>query len=188
MERQTDEGALAVTLVHPNCGALLAQLVSRLTGRGGVVTVIDGDRETLGVVDLGMQTRPQGVELRLVQEDLALLATGRSTMHHPPQDIFVIDGLVDHLPDRLVIALAAWCADHLAPGGELVVTGSSLSTDAEIFDHVVGWPLVRRSPGELLSLLESAGLKGEEVPVEAPVSHAGVVVKAGLRPEGLPRS
>ena len=96
--------------------------------------------------------------------------------------------MYENLPDRLVIALAAWCADHLAPGGELVVTGSSLSTDAEIFDHVVGWPLVRRSPGELLSLLESAGLKGEEVPVEAPVSHAGVVVKAGLRPEGLPRS
>ena len=87
-----------------------------------------------------------------------------------------------------VVALAGWCAAHLAPSGTVVVTGSSMSVDAEVFDHVVGWPLIRRTPGELLELLESAGLEGTAVDVDAPAPHAGVVGAAGLRADGLPRS
>ena len=47
-----------VTVIHPNCGALLAKVVMRLSGRSGVVSVIDSDRETLGVVDLGSAPSP----------------------------------------------------------------------------------------------------------------------------------
>ena len=111
---------MAVTVIQPNCGALLAKLVTRLSGQGGVVTVIDGDRETLAVVDLGMHKRPEGVTLRLVQEDLAALCAGRSEHHHEAQDVIVVDGLVDHLPDRMVASFAGWCSSHLHPEGRIV--------------------------------------------------------------------
>ena len=187
--QQLPEGrVLKVTLIHPNCGALLAQLVSRLASPGAIVTVIDGDRETLGVVDLGMHKRPEGVELRLVQEDLALLASGRSSLHHEPQDVIVVDGLVDHLPDRLVVALASWCGAHLAPDGRLVLTGSAPASDAEFFDHLVGWPLMRRSAKDLTKLVDSAGLHCEVVPVEESETHHGAVVRAGRTAGSLPRS
>jgi hypothetical protein len=169
---------LAVTIVQPNCGALLAQLVSRLSGQGGEVTVIDGDRETLGIVDLGMHKRPVGVTLKLVQENLALLAAGRSSIHHPPQDAIVIDGLIDHLPDRMLASLSGWCAAHLAPGGRLVCTAMAPATDQEVFDHLLGWPLMRRTQAELVELIGSAGLEPSCPPIEGDEKHAGVVVVA----------
>ena len=177
-----------VTVIHPNCGALLAKVVMRLSGRSGVVSVIDSDRETLGVVDLGMHKRPEGVELRLVQEDLALIASGHSTLHHPLQDVIVVDGMVDHLPDRLVASLAVWCAEHLHPSGRAVFTCFGPSSDAVAFDHLVGWPHIRRTPGELAELLQSAGLSVEVQDVGDEEPHCGVVVEAVSAPGGLPRS
>jgi len=167
-----------VTLLHPNCGALLARLVTQLAGKGGTVTVIDGDRETLSVVDLGMPQRPEGVDMRLVQESLAEVSAGVSSLHHDPQDLIVADGLVDHLPDRLVASLAVWCADHLVPGGTLICTGTAPSADACLFDHLVGWPLIRRSPAELCGLLDSVGLRAEAIDLESDDGGAGIVVQA----------
>jgi hypothetical protein len=142
------------------------------------VTVIDGDRETLGIVDLGMHKRPVGVTLKLVQENLALLAAGRSSIHHPPQDAIVIDGLIDHLPDRMLASLSGWCAAHLAPGGRLVCTATGPAPDQEVFDHLLGWPLMRRTQAELIELIGSAGLAPRCPPIEGEEKHAGVVVVA----------
>jgi len=167
-----------VALIHPSCGAVLAQIVARCSEHGALITCIDGDRATLAFVDLGMPKRPKGVSIRFVQEDLTLLSADRSPLHFDPLDAIVVDGLVDHLPDRLVASLAGWCRDRLAPGGSLVVTGMSTASDEAFIDHLLRWPMIRRTPSELLELVESVGLVGTIVPPAADEPHPGVVIRA----------
>ncbi len=167
-----------IALIHPNCGALLAQLVSRRALTGAAITCIDGDRATLAFVDLGLPKRPQTVDLRFVLEDLAVLSAGRSPLHIEPLDAIVVDGLVDHLPNRLAASLASWCRENLRVGGCLVLSGMAPADDEMLVHHLLRWPLVRRSGDELLELAESVGLEGEVVPSTANEPHPGIVIRA----------
>jgi hypothetical protein len=167
-----------LALIHPNCGAVLAQLVARRAQTGALITCIDGDRATLAFVDLGLPKRPKSVELRFVHEDLALLSTGCSPLHFEPLDAIIVDGLVDYLPDRLVASLAGWCRGHLRIGGGLVLTGMGPAPDEMLIDHMLRWPMIRRSGGELLELAESVGLSGSIMPSSAEEPHPGLVIRA----------
>jgi CRP-like cAMP-binding protein len=142
----------------------------------GVVTCLEGERESLallGLLDKG------GAELRLVQDDLVRLCTGRSVMHHEPQDLIVVDALAEHLPDRLTAALLNWCHDRLTPGGALIVTALERHPDSGVLDHLLGWPMVRRTPADLLQLVEAAGLHEARL-ADGPDDGAGGLVVSGL--------
>lgn len=150
----------ARVLFLPASGSLiLARVLSQLAERGALVTAIDGSREALTFFDAGLPNRPANVELRLVNDELDQLASGRSRTHHEAQDFIVIDGLSEYLPDRLVAALMRWSHEHLRPGGDLIITGLGPSEDAPIFDHLLGWPLIRRGGASLRSLVEAGGLR-----------------------------
>ena len=150
----------ARVLFLPASGSLiLARVLPQLAERGALVTAIDGSREALTFFDAGLPSRPPNVELRLVNEELDQLASGRSRAHHEAQDFIIIDGLSEYLPDRLVAALMRWSHDHLRPGGDLIITGLGPSDDAAVFDHLLGWPLIRRGGPALRSLVEAGGLR-----------------------------
>jgi hypothetical protein len=165
-----------VLVLNGAASGIVPPLLALVEPVGGVVTCLEGDRESLaflGLVDTGR------AELRLVQDDLVRVCMGRSVMHHEPQDLIVVDGLAEHLPDRLTAALLNWCHDRLTPGGALVVTALDRQIDAGVMDHVLGWPTVRRSAAELLQLVESAGLH------EARIAEGGEDGASGLVVSGL---
>jgi CRP-like cAMP-binding protein len=172
------ERPVNITLIQPSCGALLAKLVRRLSGLGGTVTVIDGDPETLAVVDLGMHQRPAGVQLRLVSEDLSSLSQGQSTLPLPAQDVIVVHGLLEHLPDRMVSTLAAWAAENTTPGGRVVFTSMGPAADHSLVDHLLGWPMIRRTEAELIDVLSGGGLLAQGVPIEDSQAQPGLVLVA----------
>ena len=144
------------------------------------MTCIDGSREALAFLDAGQTSRSSSVELRLIQDDLAMLSMGRSQVHHPQQDLILIDSLVDYLPDRLVASLLGWCARHLELGGRVVVTGLSPWADSPIFDYFIGWPMIRRPARELRALVESVGLAGGVVAGGERSRDPAVVVTGAL--------
>jgi hypothetical protein len=174
----SDDRAVELALLYPNCGAILAQLVGRRARTGAAITCIDGDRATLAFVDLGLPKRPRDVHLRFVHEDLTVVSAGRSPLHLEPMDAIVVDGLVDHLPDRLVASLSGWCRQNLRLGGCLVLSGMAPSSDDMFMDHLLQSPMIRRSGKELLELAESVGLKGEVIRSSSEISHPGVVIRA----------
>jgi len=147
-------------VVNITNSAPLARVMPELARHGATVTCIDGSREALAFLDAGQTSRSASVELRLIQDDLALLSMGHSQINHPPQDLILIDSLIDYLPDRLVASLLGWSARHLKPGGQIVITGLAPWPDAPVFDHLIGWPMIRRKAWELRSLVESVGLAG----------------------------
>jgi hypothetical protein len=82
---------------------------------------------------------------------------GRSTIRHAPQQIVVLDGLLEYLPERLAASLFRWARSVLVPGGTLIVTGLVPSPDDPVFRHVLAWPLVRLRTNALARLLQGAG-------------------------------
>lgn len=152
-----------IMLVNATGAAMLTGLVADLARLGSEALVIDGSREALAFVDAGLPSRPSSVRLKLVQQDLGALVLGTHDAWYDPQDVVVIDALVDYLPDRLVATLLGWVAQHLDTGGAAILTGLAPSPDALLFDHVLRWPMVRRSARELAGLVEAAGLHPERL-------------------------
>lgn len=169
-----------VMMVNATCGALLARLLPELAREGATVRAVDGSREALAFLDAGLSVRPPSVTLKLVQEDLAALALGRSDSSFEAADFVIVDGLLDYLPDRLAAALLAWVREHLAPGGVVLVTGLGPAEDAELFDHVLDWPMVRRTAAEVRTLLEGCAL-GARVVSGHDTDGPPVVVVTGRR-------
>ena len=169
---------VSVMFVNATCGALLARLVPSLARNGADIQAVDGSREALSFLDAGLPTRPPGISLKLVQEDLGALVLGLSDARYQRADFIVVDSLLDYLPDRLAAALIGWVRDHLAPGGVLVLTGLAPSADASVLDHVFGWPLVRRSAPAMRGLAEACGLQARVVAGGPRDTDPGVVVTA----------
>jgi hypothetical protein len=165
-----------VLVINGAAGGIVPTVLQAAGPVRGVVTCVEGERESLALLGLA---DPGGAELRLVQDDLVRLCTGRSVMHHEPQDLIVVDGLVEHLPDRLTAALLNWCHDRLTPGGVLVVTALERHADQGVLDHVLGLPMVRRAPADLLQLVEAAGLD-DACLVDGVEEGAGGLVVSGV--------
>jgi len=165
-----------VLVINGAAGGIVPPVLQLVGPVRGVVTCLEGERESLALLGL---VDPAGAELRLVQDDLVRLCTGRSVMHHEPQDLIVVDGLVEHLPDRLTAALLNWCHDRLTPGGVLVVTALERHADQGVLDHVLGWPMVRRAPADLVQLVEAAGLDEARL-VDGQEDGAGGLVVSGV--------
>ncbi len=164
-------------VVNPNCGATLVGLVMTMSRRGGGVCVVDSNRDVLGFVDAGLPRRPPGVSFSFLHADLAAVALGRSELQVESQNIVLVDALVDHLPDRLVVALAGWAQRRLLPGGALMLSALAPTSDHLVVDHILQLPLVRRTPHILGHLVESLGLADVRVREE----EGGMVV-VGRRP------
>ena len=178
VERLPTDRPARLTLVNAAGGALLTSLADDLAAQGATVVAIDGSREALAFLDAGLPKRAASVRLKLHQQDLTALAMGRAPDIAEPQDFVMLDALFDYLPDRLAAALLGWTRRQLAPGGVAVLFGLSPSPDASLFDHVLRWPMVRRSPRELAALAEAAGLSATAV-ARAPDARApGVVLIA----------
>lgn len=168
-------------MLHPTCGALLARLLPALTANGADLTVIDGEPSVLAFVDAGLQARPAEVRLSMVRADL----TGLTPLEVGADlDVVIVDGLVDYLPSRQLGAVLGAIRDGLSPTGRLIVTAMAPSDDARLMEHLLGWPMLRRTPREWLSVLTAAGFASESVSVPGDAGHCGLVLVA-VRSDGV---
>jgi CRP-like cAMP-binding protein len=154
---------LSLMVINVFSGVVLNRLFQRLARYGADVTCLDSDREALASVDLGQSNLPSTIRLKLVKTDLAMLCMGQTQDPYPPQDFILVDGLIDYLPNQLAAGLLAWCRDRLKPGGQVLLTGTSPSNDAPLFDHLLDWPMIRRPARDLRAIADSVGLRGAVV-------------------------
>lgn len=170
-----------VTVLHAGSGTLIARLLTAIGQacgeRGADLTVLDGDREALAFLNSGTSTRPPTVKLRLVHEDLSRICTGASEVFFGRQDIIVVNGLVDYLPERTLATLLRKLRDHLLPGGAVVMTLLTPSHESFVFDHLLTWRTVRRPASSVVQFCE--GLRYVECET-AWTGDAGAVVVARL--------
>jgi CRP-like cAMP-binding protein len=167
-----------ILCIGANSGSLLASELEPIGRLGGEIVCVESVREALTVVDSDLQARPRTVKLRLVQDDLAALCNGEAHVRYPPQNIVVIDGILEYLPERVMVTLVRAAVNCLAPEGRLVVTAISPAPDEMVFRHLLAWPMIRRSAATLRGLLSAGGLSDLRIYEAGSAGLAGVGVRA----------
>ncbi|MEL6348136.1 MAG: cyclic nucleotide-binding domain-containing protein [Myxococcota bacterium] len=172
------ERAVSVLFVGVGSGALISRLMPSLGEHGATLTCMDADRDALSALDIGQTVRAPSVQLRLMQTNLAALSMNQTTVRTPSQDLIVLDGLLDFLPDRLVAGIMTWCRDQLVVGGRVMVTAMAPWKDAPIFDHLIDWPMIRRPARGLRALVEAVGLRAAVIAGGQGSQDPAVVISA----------
>lgn len=173
-----------VLLLNAGTGSLVAGLMQRVYRPPTVLTVVDQSRDGLAFLDASVANR-SGVELVMLQENLAQFALGRRRHNYPPQDAVIIHGLLEYLPDRLVVSLLRTVARLAATGGAVIATALGPSSDRALLDRVLRWPTIRRSREALLRLYEGAWVPVTE---EADLSEPGLLMCGTPDPQATARS
>lgn len=150
------DGAVNVLVVNAGAGTLVASVAHALAGRDATLYVMDQSREALAFLD-AEDANPSLHVVPLVEQFTAF-ATGRGRQRVLGQDLAIVDGLVEYLPERLAFSLLGVLRSVLRPGGTLVVTTLAHSVDRDLVDRVLCWPSLRRSRSGVQTLLASAGM------------------------------
>jgi hypothetical protein len=171
-----------VVVVQVGCGSIIARLIPTLGRAGGQITCLDESREALAFLDAGLPSRPRNTRLNMLHTDLADLASAPSLPVEADQDLVLLNGLVEYLPDALVVGVLRATAQVLGTEGRLLISTLAPSWDSPILDHLLGWPTVRRSMAQLSDLV---GLAGLEVTGVVSTSDPALVVEVGWPTQGL---
>lgn len=176
--RDAGNRPVRVLMINGAASGLPERYGATLVGfKGGVLlSAVEESREQLGNIGTGPGGLPLAVELRRVQEDLGALVLGNSRVQREAQDVVVIEGLTEYLPERILAELVAWCRDRTQIGGAVVLTGLAPSQDHALWESVLDWPQIRRQPQAFARLLVEVGLSDVRVQADG----AGLVV-AGTR-------
>jgi CRP-like cAMP-binding protein len=166
--------AARVLVLNAGAGTTVARLVPLMSATGGEITVVDGDREALAFLN-SASAAPIKVRIRLVAEDLARICLDRSEVHLGPHDLVLVDGLLEYMPDRALATLLPALRRQMPGRAQLVLNLLSPSDDAFVFDHLLGWPTLRRDPASVVQLLEHIGFEAVTLRY---ASGAGAVIQA----------
>lgn len=149
-----------ILVLNAGTGSVVARL-SALTDRAPThITVVDPSRDALSLLDTDVAPVPPNVTVEAVQHDLAELAVHRLRHTFAPADVVVVHGLIEYLPDRLVVSLLRTCRTFCNREGHIVTATLSDSADRHLLDRLLRWPTLRRPPETLRRLHEAAGLHG----------------------------
>lgn len=134
---------------------------------------LDLDFQALSAVSRVAEERHVEQSVRLMQENLILLATGRRESSLPPQDLMYSIGLIDYFQDKLVIQLLNWIFDSLRPGGKAILGNfDPRCPDRAFMDHLLEWRLIYRSPDDMRRLFASS--KFGDRPVDIRYEQQGI--------------
>ncbi len=150
-------GDLRALVVGAGTGALVAALGRPIMEQGGELTCIDNDREALAYLESGTSVRSSRLSLRLVHTDLPAFIQGSSDVFLTPQNLIVVDDLLEYLPDRVIASLSRVLLDLLQPGSPIIMGFLGPAEDEFVFEHILRWPMIRRDPAPIAEMLESVG-------------------------------
>lgn len=153
-----------VLVVNAGAGSLLANVTHLVAHPPTVITVVDQSRDALAFLDVGITTRPRAVELITRQENLAQFALGRHQHNYPAQDVVVLHGLLEYMPDRVATSLLRVAAQLLAPHGTVVATALEDCHDDHLLGWLFSWPTVRRTREGVRRIVRAAQLQLHDEP------------------------
>jgi CRP-like cAMP-binding protein len=159
-----------VLLVNAGTGSLVAGLTEALAGVPTVLTVLDQSRDALAFLGAaGMDNRSQGIEIATLQENLARFALGGSRHSLPPQDVVLVHGILEYMPERIGVSLVNICRNTLHKDGVLVASALGPSADQWLLDRLLSWPTIRRGRAMLTRLVNAGGMHiNEHIDVTSP--------------------
>lgn len=169
-----------ILVLNAGTGSIVARISALTDSAPTLLTVVDPSRNALALLDTDVAPVPPNVTIEAIQHDLAELALHRLRHTFAPADVVVVHGLVEYLPDRLVVSLLRMCTMLCNPEGRVVVATLSDSADRHLLDRLLRWPTLRR-PFETLERLHAAAGLGpvtlHETTAPALLTSAGSVAR-----------
>ncbi|MED5372372.1 MAG: cyclic nucleotide-binding domain-containing protein [Myxococcota bacterium] len=178
VESVLPEGRVRVLCMPVGPGTTIARLHPTLAMHGGEVTAADGNRDSLASLNTGGTIGTGRVRMRLLHEDLGLLAVKGSSTFFGPQNVVVLDGLAEYLPTRVLAHMLPALKRSLDRDAHLVINMLLPSRDHFVFDHLLDWRTLRRQPEPLLDLLRTLEF-GDPKVVWQEGSAAVIVARGG---------
>jgi extracellular factor (EF) 3-hydroxypalmitic acid methyl ester biosynthesis protein len=145
-----------VLLVTVGTGSIPAGLCAALD-LPTTLTMLDQSADALALVEAPDRASP--VRVVALQESLTRFASGRATLGIPRQDVIVLHGLVEYLPEPMVVSLLSTCRALLADGGAVALATLAPSPDRTLVDRLLTWPTLRRADDALDGLMDAARLR-----------------------------
>lgn len=155
--------------------------VSVQAGQRWVGLGLDGGDATVRLEDAVVAA---GGSLRGASEPastLALLEAGGAPL--APASGVLLHGVFEAVPDRVLVRWVRGLFASIAPNGPVAVVALGETPDTLAWEHLLGWPLVRRSAAATAALLIEAGLSNVAIWREG--RHAASLV-VGHVPVGGP--
>jgi extracellular factor (EF) 3-hydroxypalmitic acid methyl ester biosynthesis protein len=120
-------------------------------------TCLDIDLQALALVGDRRDKTAFKRQMRLEQANLVYMATGRTKLELPPQQLAYSIGLIDYFQDRFVIGLLDWIHGMLAPGGKCILGNfANDNPDRALMDHVLDWKLIHRDEDDMNRLFAAS--------------------------------
>lgn len=143
--------------VGVNSATLLNGQMSAFGRMGGEVICIEPSTDALAVADSDLSARPRTMKLKLIPDDLASFCLGRPGGRHPPQNIVILDCLLEYLPEAIAVTCLRTAVAQLPPGGVVIATSMAPASDDLLYRYLLRWPMIRRSKAALAGLMAGAG-------------------------------
>jgi hypothetical protein len=122
-----------------------------------VTTLLDIDLQALAYLDDRISASGLRGQMRPVMGNLVYLATGRSKLDLPPQDLIYSIGLIDYFNDKFVVALLNYVHSKLRPGGKVILGNFHPRNPTRAFmDHVLDWRLIHRTEDDMNRLFQAS--------------------------------
>ncbi|MCB9674257.1 MAG: cyclic nucleotide-binding domain-containing protein [Alphaproteobacteria bacterium] len=145
-----------VLLLNAGTGSLVARLAHQLDQAPTTITVVDPSRSALSFLDTDVVPIDANIDVVAVQENLAEFAVGRMRHTYQAQDLVIIHGLLEYMPDRLAVSLLTTAGGLLNEHGAVVTAALSESADQHFLDRLLRWPTIRRSQDALARVHRAA--------------------------------
>jgi CRP-like cAMP-binding protein len=115
-----------------------------------VTTLVDIDLQALAFLDDRISEGGLQGQMHPVIGNLVYLATGRSKLNLPPQDLIYSIGLIDYFNDKFVVALLNYVHSNLRPGGKVILGNFHPRNPTRAFmDHILDWRLIHRTEDDM---------------------------------------
>lgn len=136
-------------------------------------TCVEIDHDALAYTrDIATRTRVAD-RFCFAQAIAVKVALGRASMQLSDQDLLYTVGLIDYLPDELVVALLDRIHDRLRSGGTAIVGNFEVANPSKaLMDHLLEWKLIHRSAQHLVALFAQS--KFGDAPVDVRGESTGV--------------
>lgn len=148
-----------ILVLNAGTSSIVARISALTDSAPTLITVVDPSRNALALLDTDVAPVPPNVTIEAVQHDLAELAVHRLRHTFAPADVVVVHGLLEYLPDRLVVSLLRMCTMLCNPEGRVIAATLSDSADRHLLDRLLRWPSLRRPFESLVRLHHAAGLE-----------------------------
>lgn len=181
----------AWALALPYCAALRAQAAAAaaLAGELGAIRICSletlpagrpaGNESTVVAADAEVLRPAKELGVAAIAANVVHVARGTTSLRLPPQELVFTSGLLEYLAERDLVRLLDWIHAHLDAGGTAVVgTAAAGARDAAFWEHVLGWPLVRRSRPGLADAFARSDFGGAKLEVVTDEEGGGLLAVA----------